>query len=475
MRFTLKDAYEQFKRKNYQQAEEMFKQILVTYPDIHAPFFFIGSMALDIGDNAKAIAFLESAASRKQEGQILNNLGTAYRRENQIAKAMEIYHQALELDPENADYLNNMGTLYINEGNPKQGESYFRKAIQIDPEHKHAHWNLSLILLENKQWEEGWKEYKWGLLSKDRMNRWSTWPDWMGENYIEGERGMRRAKVLIYGEQGLGDEIMFASMYPDAINTGAKIYAECHFRLQPVFERSFPEVTFIPSREQRIVQEMPEFDYVKPIGGLGELFRNRAEDFPKAPYLKLDSDKIAFFRGKLEKLGKGPYIGVGWRGGSKRTRKEVRSLPLREWAGILDQRATFVSLQYNIEADTEVQEFNSGREKKLAHWAEIVREDNYDDILSLMAACDLVVHVNGTAVHGCGAIGQDCWTLTPSKPAWRYSLEGDTMVWYSSVRQLRQENGWESLINRLNKELREYIDEFKSSAENTRRVVAINR
>ena len=63
-------------------------------------------------------------------------------------------------------------------------------------------------------------------------------------------------------------------------------------------------------------------------------------------------------------------------------------------------------------------------------------------------------------MHGCGAIGQRCWTLTPSKPAWRYSLEGDKMVWYDSVRQLRQENGWESLIARLSQELDGFIDEL---------------
>ena len=75
--------------------------------------------------------------------------------------------------------------------------------------------------------------------------------------------------MLIYGEQGLGDEIMFSSMYPDAIASGAEIYVECHFRLQKVFERSFPEARFFPTREQRIVKTLPDFDYAIPCGGLG--------------------------------------------------------------------------------------------------------------------------------------------------------------------------------------------------------------
>ena len=449
MRFTLADAYETFKQRDFEKAEMMFKQIACTYPESSHAFFFLGSMALERGDNAQAIAWLESAAQRATEGQILNNLGTAFRRENQMKKAMEIYHQALEVDPDNPDYLNNMGTLYINEGNPLDGERYLRKALEIDPKHVHAHWNLSLILLESKRFYEGWLEYSWGLQSRDRMNRWATWPRWHGE----------KGKVLIYGEQGLGDEIMFSSMYQDAIDTGAEIYVECHFRLQQVFERSFPGAFFFPTREQRIVKTLPDFDYVIPCGGLGELFRPDEKSFPQMGYLKLDYEKVKKYRERFEALGPGPYICVGWRGGSKKTRKEVRSLPLRDWQTVLNKKATFISVQYNPEADQEVNDFNKDRVIKLHHWPAVVREDNYDEILSMMSASDLVVHVNGTAVHGCGAIGQKCWTLTPSKPAWRYSLEGDKMVWYGSVRQLRQENGWESLIARLSQELDGFIND----------------
>jgi hypothetical protein len=161
----------------------------------------------------------------------------------------------------------------------------------------------------------------------------------------------------------------------------------------------------------------------------------------------------------MEAVGPGPYICIGWRGGSKKTRKEVRSLPLRDWQIVLNKPATFISVQYNVEADQEVQGFNKDRVNKLHHWPDIVREDNYDDILSMMMASDLVVHVNGTAVHGCGAIGKECWTLTPSKPAWRYQLEGEKMPWYGSVRQLRQTDGWEELLNRLGRELDEYINQ----------------
>ena len=78
MRFTLADAYDTFKQRDFEKAEMMFKQIACTYPDSSHAFFFLGSMALERGDNAEAIAWLESAAQRTTEGQILNNLGTAF-------------------------------------------------------------------------------------------------------------------------------------------------------------------------------------------------------------------------------------------------------------------------------------------------------------------------------------------------------------------------------------------------------------
>ena len=86
-----------------------------------------------------------------------------------------------------------------------------------------------------------------------------------------------------------------------------------------------------------------------------------------------------------------------------------------------------------------------------------------DAQIALVKACDLIISVNQTLVHVAGALAKPCWTLTPSRPAWRYGLEGSRMIWYPTVRQFRQrrveetEEPWQEVIARIEPELKGFI------------------
>jgi hypothetical protein len=444
--FNLDDALKQHLSGNFQQAEKMYTAVLENYPEHFAPHFYMASLKAEQNKLYESAVYLHRALEIEKHPAAYNNLGTIYRRLNNQELAIKWLKAGLENPGEiAADILNNLGTAYINEGEPSTGEPYLRDALERDPGHVQAHWNLGLLLLERGVWAEGWDNFHWGVVSPERMNRWATWPQWRRETY---------GTVLIYGEQGIGDEIMFTSMIEDAKEDANHIILECHPRLIDTIKRTYEDdkLTAVPTRKAHILEEPhPEFQHKTAIGDLGMLYRRGAGDFPKRPYLKLDPKLIEKVYDGYLRYPK-PWVGIGWKGGAKKTRRDLRSLHLDKWMPILkDFKGTFFSFQYDKDADLEVQQFcEEHPEINLVHFPAIARADNYDVILTHLWCMDCVVHVNGSAVHACGAIGTPCFTLTPSKPAWRYGVEGEEMPWYGhNVKQIRQKgDDWQSVIDR---------------------------
>ncbi|HEU4344740.1 MAG TPA: hypothetical protein VFU31_24560, partial [Candidatus Binatia bacterium] len=169
---------------------------------------------------------------------------------------------------------------------------------------------------------------------------------------------------------------------------------------------------------------------------------------PHGAYLKPDPERVSFYRQKLEALGRGPYIGFSWFGGLKKTHTHLRNVHQEKWKPFT-RYGTPISIQYGEVGRKEHQQLS------LPHWQEAI--DDLDEFAALVKALDLVVCVNSTPVHFCGAMDVPCWTLTPAAPAWRYQLKGDSIPWYRSVKQYRQEGtDWKPAFARIEKDLEQF-------------------
>ena len=146
----------------------------------------------------------------------------------------------------------------------------------------------------------------------------------------------------------------------------------------------------------------------------------------------------------MDKLAPGKTIvGFGWTGGYKKTRMDQRSIQLPNWQSLLDiENTVWFSFQYTEDAEQHVNAFFTYFPQyvdKIIHIPSIIKDFDYDTTLAALAACDYRLFINTTAVHACGAANIPCWTLTPTKHAWRYGLPGDEkMPFYDSVTQIHQ-------------------------------------
>jgi tetratricopeptide (TPR) repeat protein len=322
-----------------------------------------------------------------------------------------------------------------------------------EPENYFVHWNRSLLLLQRQAFDEGWRCYERRLLTlTDNHPRVFPFPRWRGEP-LAGKT------VLVYAEQGLGDEIMFASCLAELLAMAGRCIIECDPKLAAIFARSFPAATVVAAEKQTLpswLAGLGEVDFQVAAGSLPGVFRRSVDRFPGRAFLKPDPAKVARWRRELERLGGGPKVGISWRGGSVRTRTVARSIGLADWAPILDAPGChFVSLQYG-DVTEEVRELNAGGTRRVEVWQAAL--DDYDETAALVCALDLVVTVCTALVHLSGGLGRQAWVLVPSIPEWRYGLEGDRMPWYGSVELIRQRPGepWRPTLERVGDRLAAY-------------------
>jgi hypothetical protein len=194
------------------------------------------------------------------------------------------------------------------------------------------------------------------------------------------------------------------------------------------------------------------------VGSLGYVYRSNSESFPRKPYLKADSTIVNRWRTILGERGNGFKVGISWRGGVAKTGREQRSMTLDQLRPLLTRDdCMFVSLQYGDVHD-EVEKYNADASRKIAHFpkADI---DDFDDLGGLIEALDVIVSVQNTVIHQCGAQDKKCLALLPWKAEWRYGKSGTQMIWYSSIELFRQsERGnWDGVLDAVSLRLSEII------------------
>jgi tetratricopeptide (TPR) repeat protein len=431
--------------EKFAPAEEIYCQLLEQNPKNSGLLATLGSLYSQTNKIGLGIHFLQAAVDEGMDDpDVYTNLALALQKSGQREKAAVYYEKSIagESTPE---ALTNYSGLFIESGNPEKCIALCEKAIKGNPDMPIAHWNLALALLGEGHWDRAWDEHEWGLkpkcLREDRAVL--DIPVW------DGTPGKT---VTVYGEQGLGDEIMFASMLPDLLKTNP-VVLECHPRLETLFKKSFPGMPVYGTREAMEVSWPLEhqLDYRIAIGSLGKFYRRSRDAFPGTPYLKADAlPKGEKFR-----------VGISWKGGgAKMGRVQKRSVPLTWWKPILETpNVEFVSLQYGIgkEEDLDVMDALGYDIKR---FPEADAKDYYETA-RLVSSCDLVITICTSVVHVAGALGVPCWVLTPKNPAWRYQNKGG-MPWYRSVRLYRspdvEQPAWRPVVDLIGADLDELVN-----------------
>lgn len=433
------------RRCDFSTACEYFRQAIAIDPNYPTAQGNLGLSLRELQKPNEALAYLQHAVNLDPaSAEHRLNLGILLADMEVLEDAKAQLIRATEIAPKMADIYVALGNTLYKLGQRDEAVAMLKKALSLDTNNAEAQASLGEIELASGNFSEGWAHYEFRLAGRESPRQDYPYKPWECDD-LQGKT------LLVYGEQGLGDTILFASCIPDVLQQAAGCVLVCDPRLAPIFQRAFPEVLVVEHTPKSPLPIIPvPVDACVAIGSLPRYFRTHWSDFPSKAYLSPEPERVHYWRNQLDSLGCGQKVGVSWRGGLVKTGRAARSLELNELLPLLQlEGAHFISLQYG-ECAQELLHLREDANISVHHWPEAVH--SLEETAALMCALDLTVTACNTNVHLGGAMGAPVWVLVPANPAWRYLLKGDRMPWYGSVRLLRQAApsvGWGDVVQNL--------------------------
>jgi tetratricopeptide (TPR) repeat protein len=387
---------------------------------------FEGALALDAGH----------AGACLQLGNLL------FAREPERGLAM--FERAFEIDPAypgvarclTLGYLA-IGTIAADLEHWQEMFAAYERALAVDPHHAATHFNLATELLRQGRLLEGWREYEWRWQWKDFGDRPRNFsqPLWQGKP-LDG------ARILLHGEQGMGDVIQFARYAPLVSERGGRVVLEVYPPLGRLLAQ-LPGVESVIARGDAL----PPFEWQCPLMSLPLAFGTTLETIPaRAPYLS--AQPAALDPPSRPAVPAERRIGLVWTGSRAHLTNARRSVPLALMAPLTRMEGTrWYSLQ------------NEPDESLAQVGASLVnlesRLGDFADTASLVASLDLVVTVDTSMAHLAGALGKPVWILLSKPSDWRWLLDRNDSPWYPTARLFRQRTrgGWPGVIDEVRRAL----------------------
>ncbi len=426
-------------------------------PEYSGALSNLGMVLIAQGRFEEAIRNLQKAVSLVPDSaEFRDNLGVLFNRQGRFEEAVCASEKAIAMRPSFVEAHNNLGTALMELGRFSDANNAFEKAIAIDPECAEAHHNRSLVLLLMAQFEQGWAEYEWRWKHAGFSTPLRPFSQQWWNGSVESV-----TKLLVWAEQGIGDEVQFSGLIRHILARGIHVVVECDCRLVPLLRRSIPGTTIVERsdppvsllKDPSITHQIPMVSIPRVLGlsPNSMCFQN--------PFLDPDEKLRDRFHSEYKMDGAPVLVGISFRSGNSQEGQK-RSIGLECWGPIFKaEGARFVNLQYG----------ECSRELRAAYerfGVEVLKDERIDPLTDLesfaaqVAAMDLVISVDNSTVHFAGALGVKVWTMLPTTPDWRWGLEGDRTRWYLTMRLFRQtERGdWKPVISRVAKELTSLIN-----------------
>lgn len=365
-------------------------------------------------------------------GMCLSSLASNSGKDKYLDEAESLLRKAYRKHPI-PEVISNLALVRMHQCDVQGAEQLCREGLAKDPGNVSLRETLGYACLYQGNWIEGFGNYEFNLGNKYRkIPQGKYW-----------ERGVKGKTLFVQGEQGIGDEITYASVLPQASQDNTISY-ECDHRLAGLMQRSLPNVEVHGTRFEgdKAWREGREFDYVSLTASLCMQYRRADEDFPRTPFLVADPERRLQWKTLLDTLP-GKKVGIAWTGGLDNTFKSRRSFNLEGLLPILKTPGvTWVSLQYQ-DPTAEIEEFKAKHGIDIRYWKRATEKNcDYDETAALVAELDCVVSVTTALVHLCGALGQKCLVLVPNKARWWYASDTSRHRWYDSIELFRQTDKW---------------------------------
>lgn len=414
--------------------------------------FNLAQLLRERGDTPEAaVHFGRAAALRPEAADAWLNLGAMEERLGQFGDAIRSYGRAIVASPSSPVAYFNLGNARLAAGDWSGAADGYRQAVALDPDAADAQWNLAMALLAQWQLDEGWLQYEWRW-RKQRLDprARADAPIWDGAP-LSGKH------LVVWREQGLGDEILFATCLPDLIREGASVTLVVTARLATLFQRAFADVTVFPddgSTRLVLPAGAPPIDFHIPLGSLPRLLRRSRDSFPvQSDFLVPDPKQAEKWRTRLEALPAGRRIGICWRSGLLTEDRRRYYSSLTDWGRLFAlPGCQWINLQYD-ECESELVEAERRFGIRIHRWAGEDLRNDLETVVALMAQLDAVVTAPTLVSAFAGALGLPTWQ--PNLGSDWTSFSETNSPWFPTLRVIAKHppDTWPDTLTRVAAEL----------------------
>jgi tetratricopeptide (TPR) repeat protein len=464
-----------FRREDYTRVAQLLWPALDQFSELPQLWFYAGNYHFQTGKVALAERCFKHCVDLDSNPLVLANLGASLRRLNKHEEGLAVLEGCLDRYPDYEPALVNLGSMFVNEGDPDKGIPPLERAVKLGTEkgklERGALWNLGLLYLEAGKFAEGFDIYRKGL-GAERMTRSYGYTDVPEPEVLGPEHDGTGKTLIVYGEQGIGDELMAGTIIEDARKEFGEVIFECHPRLVELHQRAHPGLRLFPTRKDDYIgwpiENGIRADYKCPILDLAARYRRNAESFESAwnergATYSADTVESSDYREQLEAIAQGrPIVGLATHGGVIQTARQYRTMRVNDIENLFaNTDCLFVGLDYDDMTGFTLHVHEKFGEHRYRWFPAIVQHFDYQHTAAIVEACDMVVTVCQSVAHLSAGMGKSTRVLTPKRCAWRYAPVGDPDTWFfypgSQIKLYRQDdpNSWDGPIARVVQDIKE--------------------
>lgn len=453
----------------YPEAIECYEKGLAINPESFDALNNLGTSLLKLRAHDKAEnAYLKAIEIEPNSPVLLSNLAKCLNETNRSREAIDLCQRAIEIHPYKAEpyieiakgyssigqdlkayeflklglqntgsnpvLLNNLGTSESDIGLLSDAMMHFSMSEESDPDYAEPKFNKSLIQIKQYEFNPGWKnfEYRWLTKKFDSCHLEFPCPQWTGA---------RCEHLVVWKEQGIGDQLLFCSLLPMAQKHASKITVFLDNRLIPLMSLKHPHINFVAEKSLLVSSY---FDFHIPMGSLPAIFCHEPNAIANKPFVALSAppEKISWIDSLLGSARK-PRVGIAWRS-KNNVAAQAKSLELEVLLEAIDpEKLEIVNLQYGDISD-EIDHVQSLKPSlRIKSYPEIDLYNDIDALSALIERCDIVLTSSNATAHFAGVLGKKAIVITPFAKGkhwyWWHTTSGGQSLWYPSLQVLSQD------------------------------------
>jgi Tfp pilus assembly protein PilF len=388
----------------------------------------IGNVYKQIGDReAAARSYTQALQIDPNHSDTLNNLGTLHLHEGRVNEALRLYGQAVRISPEQPDAQRNLGYGLKMAGRYQEARQAYNRALAINTLDAESRWNLALLELQLGRYEAGWNDYEWGFQRRQTPRQLvaqppAKWPRWHGE-------GKHPEKLMLIGEQGLGDVLQFCRYARLLRPRVSKLTLCVQQKLVALLQEADLADAVIGVQGLEHEPEQPWLPLLSLPGLLGV---TPETVLVEAPYLHASEARVNYWKERLRQGNPtATLIAVNWQGNPAAEQHLAwqRSFPLEAWSDLAaDPQVMLVSLQKG--PGSEQLEGCSFRDRFVKCQDEVNACWDFQETAAILKACDTIVSSDTALLHLAGALGCSGRLRVGEHNDWRWGVGKTDTHWY---------------------------------------------